>query len=71
MWFATYFREHDFDLDNPELVDFELHGVPIITYKKYHCKNCDKTLSMYLNQSKKLPRNVTHGCTNNKRKDNG
>ena len=51
------FRKHDFDLENPQVVDSG-----ILLFTKFICKNCGKSLCLDKWQMKKLPRAMAYGC---------
>ncbi len=58
------FRKHSFDLDNPTTVKTGMSIIEgrEITYTKFHCTSCGKTLSLGKWQMITLPISMSHGC---------
>jgi len=61
--FRSYFRSHNFDLENPETIKTGvLTASGEITYPKSKCLKCGETLCLDLWQMKTLPRSMKYGC---------
>ena len=62
-----FLSKHKFDLKYPEVIErwstilgFKIRG---IDYTKYHCINCDYTLSLDRRLMNNLPRSMKYGCS--------
>ena len=65
-----FLSKHKFDLKYPEVIErwstilgFKIKG---IDYTKYHCINCDYTLSLDRRLMNNLPRSMKYGCKRNR-----
>jgi hypothetical protein len=61
--------KHDFDLDHPMilhtvLADLKQYGGNGDNkfYTKFHCKNCNKTLALDIEDMMNLPKEMKEGC---------
>jgi hypothetical protein len=66
--FKTFFRKHDFDLDNSkkELVIVDTKNRDVFSYDKYVCSRCGETLALMQWQMKNLPWGMARGCKGKK-----
>lgn len=68
MWgkIKTYFRKHDFDLNNNEIVSIDFDNGKSFKFPRYTCKKCGKKLCLDLWQMKQLPWDMARGCPGKK-----
>ena len=60
----TYFRKHEFDLENPQIIQtvfLKEDGKPY-TFNIYVCSACGKSHNLDLWQMKELPWSMARGC---------